>query len=127
VSFVGTVLKHHALTNSIIGAGMVVLNELRPGLDEKLYERALTLELRARGHKVDQQHQYRVRYRGELIGNLIPDLIVDDAVIADPKVISEFNDSHVAQMLGYLNITGLGVALLLSFKEATLKWKRIVR
>jgi GxxExxY protein len=62
-----------------------------------------------------------------LIGNLIPDLIVDDAVIADPKVISEFNDSHVAQMLGYLNITGLGVALLLSFKEATLKWKRIVR
>jgi len=120
-------LKHQALTNSIIGCAMAVLNELRPGLDEKLYERALTMELRARGLKVDQQRQYPVRYRGELIGNLIPDLIVGDAVIADPKVVSDFNDTHVAQMLGYLNITGLEVALLLSFKEATLKWKRVVR
>lgn len=120
-------LKHQVLTNSIIGCAMAVLNELRPGLDEKLYERALALELRARGHKADQQRQYPVRYRGELIGNLIPDLIVDDAVIADPKVVSDFNDTHVAQMLGYLSISGLEVALLLSFKEATLKWKRVVR
>ena len=50
----------------------------------------------------------------------MPDLIVDGQVIADPKVVSEFNDTHIAQMLGYLNITGLDVALLLNFKEATL-------
>jgi hypothetical protein len=36
------------------------------------------------------------------------------------------NDTHTAQMLGYLNITGLEVALLLNFKEAKLTWKRIV-
>jgi hypothetical protein len=33
----------------------------------------------------------------------------------------------IAQMLGYLNITSLEVALLLNFKEATLTWKRVVR
>ena len=37
-----------------------------------------------------------------------------------------FNESHTAQMLGYLNITGLEVALLLNFKEAKLTWKRLV-
>ena len=29
---------------------------------------------------------FPVFYRGELVGNLIPNLIVDEAVIVDPKV-----------------------------------------
>ena len=29
---------HEELTHAIIGSGMAVLNELRPGLDEKIYE-----------------------------------------------------------------------------------------
>jgi GxxExxY protein len=114
------------ITRDIIGAAMAVLNELKPGLDEKLYENALVIELRARGHRVDQQREFPVHYRGVFIGKLIPDLIVDGKVITDPKVVSAFNDTHVAQMLGYLNITGLQVALLLNFKEAKLDWKRVV-
>lgn len=69
---------------------------------------------------------YPVRYRGEVIGDLVPDLIVDDAVIIDSKVVSAFNETHIAQMLVYLNITGLLLALLLNFKNASLSWKRIV-
>ena len=49
------------------------------------------------------------------------------AVIADPKVVTSFIDVHVAQMIGYLNITGLKPALLLNFKQARLEWKRVVR
>ena len=120
-------MKHDDITQGIIGAAMAVLNELKPGLDEKLYERALIIELRERGHTVDQQREYPVHYKGHFLGNLIPDLIADGKVIADPKVVSAFTESHVAQMLGYLNITGLEVALLLNFKESTLRWKRIVR
>ena len=120
-------MKHEQITRDIIGAAMAVLNELKPGLDEKLYENALVIELLARGHTVEQQREFRVHYRGQFIGKLVPDLIVDGQVIADPKVVSCFNDTHVAQVLGYLNITGLEVALLLNFKEATLQWKRVVR
>lgn len=54
-------------------------------------------------------------------------MIVDDLVIVDPKVVTGFNDTHIAQMLGYLNITGLEVAMLMNFKEARLSWKRVVR
>ena len=120
-------MKHEEVTKAIIGAAMAVLNELKPGLDEKLYENALVIELAARGHKVEQQREFPVHYRGHFIGKLVPDLIVDGKVITDPKVVTAFNDTHVAQMLGYLNITGLEVALLLNFKEATLTWKRVVR
>ena len=120
-------LIHETLSESIIGAAMHVLNVLKPGLDEKLYENALVIELRKRGHKVDQQKQFTVFYEGQIIGTLIPDLIVDDLVIADPKVVTAFNDSHQAQMIGYLQITGLRLALLLNFKNAQLAWKRIVR
>ena len=118
---------HEELSGAIIGIAMEVLNELNPGLDEVLYERAMVIELRRRGHAVAVQSSYPVFYRGELIGNLVPDLIVDNAVIIDPKVVRAFDDTHVAQMIGYLNITGVELALLLNFKNARLNWKRVVR
>jgi GxxExxY protein len=61
-------MKHEELTKDIIGAAMAVLNELKPGLDEKLYENALTIELAARGHKAEQQREYPVHYKGHFIG-----------------------------------------------------------
>jgi GxxExxY protein len=118
---------HEELSGMIIGIAMEVLNELKPGLDEKLYERAMIIELNRRGHAVAVQTSFPVFYRAELIGNLVPDLIVDNAVIVDPKVVSAFTDTHVAQMIGYLNITGLDLAILLNSKSARLSWKRVVR
>ena len=106
---------------------MAVLNELGPGLDEKLYENALVIELRKRGFTVSQQKKFPVYYDEQLIGTLVPDLIVDDLVIADPKVVTAFNETHISQMLGYLSITNLNLALLLNFKYAKLDWKRVVR
>jgi GxxExxY protein len=117
---------HEMLTQEVIGSAFTVANKLKPGLDEKLYERALILELRKRGHAVDQQHAFPVSYDGIEIGHLVPDLIVDDTLIVDPKVVSAFNEAHIAQMLGYLNITGLRVTLLLNFKNASVEWKRVV-
>lgn len=117
---------HKEITNDIIGASMEVLNELRPGLEEKLYERALVLELQKRGHCIDQQKEFPVHYKGQYIGTLVPDMVVDAKVIADPKVVTVFNDTHLAQMLGYLSISGLTVAILLNFKYSKLEWKRVV-
>ena len=118
---------HEDLTHEIIGAAMEVLNELKPGLDEKLYERALTIELRKRGYVVSVQRSFPVFYHRELIGDLIPDLIVDDKVIVDPKVVACFTETHIAQMIGYLSITQLDLAILINFKNARLEWKRVLR
>jgi GxxExxY protein len=118
---------HKELSHDIIGAAMKVLNSLKPGLDERIYENALVIELRKRSHRVEQQKQFRVSYEGQEVGKLVPDLIVDEAVIVDPKVVTAFNETHISQMIGYLAITGLHLAMLLNFKEAKLQWKRVVR
>ena len=70
--------------------------ERTPGLDEKLDENALVIELVARGHTVEQQREFPAHYRGHFMGKLVPDLIVDGKVIADPKVASTFNGTHIA-------------------------------
>ena len=113
------------LTEQIIGAGYTVLNALKPGLDEKLYERALVIELSKQNMTTDSQKQFEVYYVRQFIGTLIPDLIIENSVIVDIKVVTTFNDTHVAQMLGSLNITGLKTALLLNFKYAKLGVKRV--
>ena len=118
---------HRELSHQILGAAMHVLNELKPGLDEKIYENALVIALRERGLQIDQQKRFPVYYCNQLVGTLIPDLIVESKVIVDPKVVSEFGEDHLAQMLGYLAITGLELSLLLNFKFARLHWKRVVR
>ena len=120
-------IVHAKLCHSIGGASMKVLNVLRPGLDEKAYENALAIELRKRGHRVDQQQRFDVLYEGQLVDRLVPDLIVDELVIVDPKVTEQFTPTHLAQMTGYLAITRLRLALLLNFKHADLRWKRVVQ
>ena len=115
------------LSEAIIGAAMAVHNELKPGLDEKLYENALVIELRACGHQVKQQKAFKVDYKDQHIGTLIPDLLIDQKVIVDTKVVSDFNDTQMAQMSGYLAITNLRLSLLINFKHSRLQWKRVVK
>jgi len=63
-------MLHEKITKDIIGAAVAVLNELKPGLDERLYENALVIELGVRGHTAEQQREYPVYYRAQFIANL---------------------------------------------------------
>lgn len=87
----------------------------------------MVIELRKRGHRIEQQKRFDVLYDGQLVDALVPDLIVDDQVIVDPKVTEDFTPTHQAQMIGYLAVTRLRVALLLNFKHADLRWKRVIQ
>jgi GxxExxY protein len=120
-------IVHQELSEAIIGSAMKVLNTLKPGLDEKAYENALVIELRNRGYRIDQQKRFDVIYEGYVVDTLVPDLLVNELVVVDPKVVEEFTATHLAQMMGYLAITGLRLALLLNFKHSDLRWKRVVR
>jgi GxxExxY protein len=113
------------LTGKIIGAAIRVLDALKPGLDEKLYENALVIELAKQGLQPEQQKSFPVHYDGKFIGKLIPDLVVKDVVV-DAKVVTAFTPDHMAQMLGYLNITSLPLGLLLNFRYRKLQIKRVI-
>ncbi len=119
-------LVHRELSRSIVGAAMQVLNTLKPGLNEEAYENARVVEWRKRGHKTGQQRRFDVFYEGVWVDTLVPDLMVDGLVIEDPKVVTDFNDTHLAQRMGCMAITSLQLAILPNFKHAGLRWKRVV-
>ena len=122
----GSMLPHADLTHTIIGCAMEVQNTLGHGLHERPYENAMAVEFRLRGIRFDPQRRFGVLDKGHSVGEFIPDLIVDSAVIVDAKVIDTITDHERGQMLNYLRITGLKVGLIISFKHAKLSWERMI-
>lgn len=118
---------HSDATKSIISCAQLVHRTLRNGLVEKIYKNSLCLEFAAQRIAFSQQSEYPVFYRSKIVGKLIPDLIVDDKVVVDTKVVENFTNNHISQILSYLNITGLEVGLLLNFKHSSLGIKRIAK
>ena len=110
----------------VVGCALEVINVRGHGLHEKVYENCLCVEFRLRGVPFVQQSRHQVLYKGELVGEYVPDLIVFEKVIVDAKTIDRITDHERGQMLNYLRITGLEVGLLLNFKRAHLEWERLV-
>jgi len=113
-------------THRIIGCAFEVLNELGHGLNEKSYENALVVEFRLQDNVYEQQRQFDVVYKDNVVGTLIPDLIAFEQVIVDAKTVEKITDEHRGQVLNYLRITKLRVGLLLNFKHAKLEFERLV-
>lgn len=113
-------LLHGPLVYSIVGAAIEVLRGVKPGLHEKPYENAMIVEPRLRRHVIDQQKRFEICYKGEYVGEFIPDLI------ADAKVIDRITNLERGQMLNYLRITGLRVGVIINFRHSKLEWERII-
>ena len=65
-------------------------------------------------------------YKGELVGEYVPDLVVQQQLIVDTKTIDRITDHERGQMLNYLRITTLPVGIILNFKHTRLEWERLV-
>jgi GxxExxY protein len=113
-------------THAIIGCAFEVLNELGHGLNEKLYENSMVVEFKRGSIAFDQQRRFEVLYKGEFVGEFIPDLIACGKVVVDAKCIEQITDHERGQMLNYLCITRLPVGLILNFKHSRLEWERVV-
>ena len=116
---------HMERTEIIIGAAMAVHRDLGPGLDEKIYENSLCIELAHLNQNFTQQEQFNVHCRGHFVGKLISDLIVENKVIVEAKVIESIGRAQVSQTLSYLAISGLSVGLILNFRTPSLTFQRI--
>ena len=108
-------MKHEDVTESVIGAYYHVYNTLGYGFLEKVYEHALTLELRARGLLVAIQHPITVWYKGIPVGEYFADLLVNECISVELKSAVTLTDVHEAQLVNYLKATGIEVGLLLNF------------
>jgi GxxExxY protein len=117
----------NALSEQIIRCAFVVSNTLGSGFLEKVYENALAHELRKTGLAVAQQRGIVVTYDGIVVGEYAVDLLVEEAVLVELKVVKVFDDIHQAQCLNYLRASGRHLCLLLNFGKPRLDIRRIVR
>lgn len=92
-----------------------VYRELGHGFLERVYERALLLELQRQGLSADAQSPVAVRYKGEVVGDYVADIIVEGRVLLELKAQEKLTQAHQAQVLNYLKATGIRVVLLVNF------------
>lgn len=90
-------------------------NELEYGFLEKVYENSLAFELRKVGLVVKQQAPLKVKYKGNVVGEYVADLIVENRVIVEIKAAKAIAPEHEAQLIHYLKATNYEVGLLLNF------------
>ena len=114
------------LSGLVIGAAQKVSSTLGYGFLEKVYENALMIELRARAIPAVQQMPLQVRYRGVLVGDYVPDLLVEDRLIVEIKAIESIGRVQRQQCLNYLRAANLRLGLLLNFGHPRLEVGRVV-
>ncbi|CAA6695105.1 MULTISPECIES: GxxExxY protein [unclassified Lentimonas] len=117
------------LSQKIIGAAIEVHRELGPGLLESTYEACLAHELNLQGIKAVRQKKQPITYKGLEIDEAYRiDIIVEDEIILELKVVDELNDIHLAQLLTYLKLSGCSLGYLINFNVPLLKdgLKRVV-
>ena len=120
-------LRHDQITSDIIGCAFEVINELGIGFLESVYEKALLIALRQRGHLAISQHPMTVMFRSEEVGTFFADILVDEKVIVELKAAKAITPEHQAQVINYLQATGIDVGLLINFGNPKLEYKRFTR
>ena len=113
------------LSYQIIGAAMRVHNSLGPGLREKPYENALCVDLIEQGMDAEQQCAFPILYHGKVVGDCIPDIVVNSAIVVDVKSIDGIGEGEIAQMLNYLRISKLRLGLVINFRLPKVEVKRV--
>ncbi len=113
------------LTGKIIKAFYNVYNKLGFGFLEKVYERAMVIELNDFGLHCEVQKPIDVYYKEKKIGDYFADIIVEEKVILELKAAETLIKEHEAQLLNYLKATNIEVGLLLNFGKEP-KFKRMI-
>ncbi len=115
----------NTLTAQVIGAAIDVHKALGPGFTERIYAKALQMELRARKVPFTAERTVRVEYKDYLLGQHRLDLVVGDALVVELKAVYEVNNFHIAQMLSYLKASGMRLGLILNFSRSRLAVRRV--
>ncbi len=115
------------LSYQIRGAIFEVYQVLGCGYLEKIYERALSHELRA--HRIDVQCQVplSVRYKDIVVGEYFVDVLVEKRILLELKAQPRISRADEAQLLNYLTASGLRVGMLVNFTYPKAQIRRLVR
>jgi GxxExxY protein len=89
-------MAYEELTHKIIGCAMKVHGELKSGFQEKIYHRAMEIELEKAGLSFSSEQEMDIFYSGVPIGKRYVDLFIENAVMVELKAVSQLEDVHLA-------------------------------
>ena len=121
-----TLFPHKEITEAIIGAAFEVHAQLGYGFLERVYHRALQVELLRRGFRVELGKRITVRYKDVVVGEYDADLLVEDVVLVEVKIAPQYDKRDEAQLLNELKATGIKLGFLLNFGRSKVEFKRLV-
>jgi GxxExxY protein len=96
------------------------------GFLEKVYQRALQVELRKRGLEAVIEPAIQVRYKGAIVGEYRSDILVAKVVLVELKVAKEYNPNDEPQLLNALKASNIKTGLLINFGRTKVEFKRMV-
>ncbi len=114
------------LTYELIGCGYNVFNRLKFGYQEKYYQRAYAEELTILHKVFSREHKVVIIYNGRKIGRYFIDFLVENKIVVELKVASDFHPKHIAQVLAYMRAKQIKIGLILLFTKQGLKIKRLI-
>ncbi|MFZ0825828.1 MAG: GxxExxY protein [Verrucomicrobiia bacterium] len=114
------------VTQQILGAAFEVHNILGYGFLERVYQRAMQVELEARGVQVELEPKIKVRYKEIIVGDYAADLLVEAKIIVELKTDPVYQSIHEAQLLNELCGTGMRLGYLINFGRERVEYKRMV-
>ena len=120
-------MKQEGITQKIIGCAYQVFNQLGFGFLEKVYKKALIIELEKNGLKVEEERPLKVYYDDQIVGEFYIDLFVENNIIVELKSVRELAKEHEAQLVNYLKGLKKDVGLLINFGPSRVDVKRKYR
>jgi GxxExxY protein len=108
-------MKEEELTSLIIGAAYEVHNLLGSGFLEKVYKKAMIVELETIGLRANSEHPITVYYKEKVIGEYFADIFVENKVIVELKAVENVLPIHEVQLVNYLQATKIDVGLIINF------------
>ena len=112
---------HDPVTERIIACAIEVHRLLGPGFMESTYEEAMCIEMSDKQLQFTRQVRLPLEYKGHLIGEYRPDLVVENKVVVEIKSVERLVGVHRAQVLTYMRALNLAVGLLINFNGEVLK------
>lgn len=110
------------IAREIVDSAVAVHRELGPGLLESTYQVCLAYELKKRGLKVETEINQPVMYDGHLIdAGYRLDMLVENVIIVENKVVERLLPVHLAQILTYLKLREIPIGFLLNWNVKLMK------
>ena len=94
-------MERQELTEKIIGCAYRVYNKMGFGFLESVYEKCLMIELKKAGLHAEAQVPIKVEYDGEIVGEFVADILVENAVILELKSVRRIVRAHEIQLVNY--------------------------